>query len=109
MNNDLDKLFEFAYELRKQDKNRSSQHSTMLLKGNVKPPIVANIILSNYWDDDEKKMKCDYSKRFKIHVSDSNPLVYLKNYFKNLTEKPIIQKQNMDGSLSGGNGYTEEV
>ena len=46
LNKDLDKLFEFAYELRKQEK-RQNQHSTMLLKGNVKPAILAEIILSN--------------------------------------------------------------
>ena len=44
-----------------------------------------------------------------MYLADGNPLVYLKNYFKNITEKPVIQKQNKDGSLAGGNAYTEEI
>lgn len=110
LNQDLDKLFEFAYELRRQDKNHGNHHTSMLLNGNVRPPVLANIILANYWDEDEKRMKCDYGKRFRLALAESgNPIVYLRNYFKNLTEKPIIQRQMPDGSLSGGNGYIDEV
>ena len=35
-------------------------------------------------------MKCDIKKTYKLMVGDCNPIVYLKNHFKNFNEKPVI-------------------
>jgi len=94
LNKNIDKFLAFAYELRKQDENNS--HSSLLLKGNVKPAILTDIILSNYWDSKEKKMKCDFDKSFKLKINGNYNLVYMKNYFKNMTEYPIIKKEGVD-------------
>lgn len=45
---DLTVLFEFAFELRKQDVN--NEHSYELLNGQVYPAILVDMIMSNKWD-----------------------------------------------------------
>jgi len=102
LNEDVNQVLVFGYELRKQD--LSDEHSYEFLSGLVKPPILVDIILSNYWDDGEKKMKCDFKKKYKLVIGDNNPLVYLKNHFKNFNEKPVIKKEGLDWKQ-----YTDEV
>ena len=72
-------------------------HTEKLLVGVVKPYILVDIILSNYWDETEARMKCDLKKKFKLVIGENNsPLVYLKNHFKNFEEKPIIKKNSFE-------------
>ena len=88
-------MLAFGYELRKQDHNNI--YTENLLVGVVKPNILVEIILSNYWDDTEARMKCDLKKKFKLIIGENNsPLVYLKNHFKNFEEKPIIKKNSFE-------------
>jgi len=35
-------------------------------------------------------MKCDIKKTYKMMVGDGNPIVYIKNHFKNFNERPVI-------------------
>lgn len=70
----------------------------------VKPSVLTDIIMSNYWDKSDQKMKCDNKKTFKLIVGQGNPLVYLKNHFMNFNERPIInsakaQKQQFASDL----------
>ena len=43
-----DRLFAFCFELRKQDS--CNNYTYELLNGNVKPPILVDIIMNNTWD-----------------------------------------------------------
>ena len=50
-------------------------------------------------------MKCDIKKTFKLRIGESNsPLCYLKNHFKNFTERPRIFNPQANYKQ-----YTDEV
>lgn len=66
-------------------------HTNLLLNDVVKPAVLGQIILSNYWDEEDQLMKCDINKTFNLRIGDSSSqLMYLKNHFKNFTERPRI-------------------
>ena len=48
-------LFNFAFELRKQDV--SDKYSFEFLNGQVEPSILVDIILSNKWNENLKRME----------------------------------------------------
>ena len=80
-------------------------HTNLLLDEVVKPSMLVDMILSNYWDDQDGQMKCDIKKTFRMQIGDNNShLMYLKNHFKNFNERPRIFN-------SGANykQYTNEV
>lgn len=80
-------------------------HTNLLLDEVVKPQILGDIILSNYWDEQDQKMKCDIKKTFRLHIGDcSSQLMYLKNHFKNFTERPRIFNPGANYKQ-----YTDEV
>ena len=43
-------------------------HTNLLLMDVVKPTVLTDIILSNYWDEGDMKMKCDNKKTFKLLI-----------------------------------------
>lgn len=94
LNQDTREFLAFAYELRKQDYDNS--HTKLLLTDNVRPTILSDIVLANYWDPATGTMRCDPNKTFKILIGDNNPLVYHKNPGKNLTERPQIKRSGVD-------------
>lgn len=81
LNRTTDEVLAFGYELRRQD--LADDHSAEFLSGLIQPSILVDIILSNYWDADDQRMKCDMKKKFRVAVGESHPLVYLKNHFRN--------------------------
>ena len=85
----MDHLLTFAYQLRKQD--NTNMHTNLLLSEVVKPPILSEIILANYWDHQDQSMKCDLNQTFKLQIGINNSeLKYLNNHFKNFSERPRI-------------------
>ena len=48
LNQNVEQLLCFAYQLRKQDS--TNMHTNLLLDEVIKPPILHDIILANYWD-----------------------------------------------------------
>ena len=62
--NDLTQLFAFAYELRKADIN--DEFSQQLLKDNIEPQLITDIILSNSWDNKTQKMTVSQDCEYKI-------------------------------------------
>ena len=66
-------------------------HTNLLLSEVVKPPILSEIILANYWDHQDQSMKCDLNQTFKLQIGINNSeLKYLNNHFKNFSERPRI-------------------
>lgn len=52
---DADEILKFAFELRKQDTD--DKYSFNLLNGQVRPPVLVDIIMANKWSSSEGKMK----------------------------------------------------
>jgi len=53
--NDPEKLQCFAYELKKQDEPNEF-YTDLFLKDKVKPPILYDLIKSNFWNEKDMKM-----------------------------------------------------
>lgn len=47
-------------------------HTNLLLDEVVKPSILVDVILSNYWDSEDQQMKCDIKKTFKMRIGENN-------------------------------------
>ena len=69
LNQNMDHLLAFAYQLRKQD--HSNMHTNLLLDEVVKPPALVDVILANYWDEEDQLMKCDIKKTFKLKIGEN--------------------------------------
>ena len=70
LNQNMDQLMSFAYQLRKHD--NTNMHTNLLLDEVVKPSILVDVILSNYWDNEDQQMKCDIKKTFKMQIGENN-------------------------------------
>lgn len=71
-----DQLVAFAYELRRQD--LEDKYSFEFINGNVKPSILVDIIMSNYWDKDEDCMKVKKTDRFRICIGQTMGIQFKK-------------------------------
>jgi len=57
LSSDAKELVKFAYELRRQD--TEDRYSMGFLSGQVKPPTLVDIIMSNKWSTQENRMTVD--------------------------------------------------
>lgn len=73
--NDVEKLQCFAYELRKQD-DPSECFTDIFLKNKVRPPILFDLIKSNFWNEKEKKMQVKEQFKYRLLVGNSNVFQY---------------------------------
>lgn len=72
-----DQLVAFAYELRRQD--LSDKYSFEFINGNVKPSILTDIIMSNYWDQKEDCMAVKKNARFRICIGQTMGMQFKKD------------------------------
>ena len=68
LSSDAKELVKFAYELRRQD--TEDRYSMGFLSGQVKPPTLVDIIMSNKWSTQENKMTVDENTWFSIKSGD---------------------------------------
>ena len=69
-------LFQFAYQLRKQDVN--DEYTWDFLNGAVQPSILVSMIMSNKWDATLQKMSQDPKTRFVLLECLNNEVVAVK-------------------------------
>ena len=65
---DADEILKFAFELRKQD--TEDKYSFNLLNGQVRPPVLVDIIMANKWSSLEGKMKVNEQDRYSMMCGD---------------------------------------
>jgi len=62
----------FAYELRKRDPNDQYTHN--LLNGQIRPPVLIDIILSNRWNAKDGCMQANPERAFRMMICDKKIL-----------------------------------
>ena len=67
LNNDFTELFNFCYELRKQDNN--DEFTYELLNGPVKPAILVDIIVNNIWVKSNQRMGHRRNQSFRLVIN----------------------------------------
>ena len=72
---DHEKLQCFAYELRKQDE-ANDYYTDLFLKDKVHPPILFDLIKSNFWNEKEQKMLLKDQFVYRMLVGNSNVFQY---------------------------------
>jgi hypothetical protein len=76
---DPEQILKFAYELRKQD--IEDKYTLTLIDGQVRPPVLVEIILANKWNSEACKMTVDAKDQYAIMSGDK----YLR-YSSNISE-----------------------
>lgn len=72
---DHEKLQCFAYELRKQDE-ANDYYTDLFLKDKVHPPILFDLIKSNFWNEKEQKMLLKDQFVYRLLVGNNNVFQY---------------------------------